>query len=174
MAQCPQCQSQVEIGSEYYGGLFTCPSCRAVYFISFDGVPESGGTQPTTSETEFEPYVPEEFPPLGEINQTLPATDLSPVDLNPFQEVVDFANSESPLPLTTFSVVIRGLELAQNIQDLRDILSDSKLGLSFDEFRSKIKKGEVKLEKLNPAQAAIIAFRLRPLALEMKWEQEVQ
>lgn len=39
---CPKCQSSEKVTEQNYGALYTCSSCRAVYFIGFDGQPESG------------------------------------------------------------------------------------------------------------------------------------
>ena len=39
---CPNCQVDVAISEQLYGGLYTCGSCQAAYFISFEGQPEFG------------------------------------------------------------------------------------------------------------------------------------
>lgn len=38
--ECPSCQNQVHVTESNFGALFTCPSCQAVYFIGFDGIPQ--------------------------------------------------------------------------------------------------------------------------------------
>lgn len=39
---CPNCQSDEKITEQNYGALYTCGSCKSVYFIGFDGQPEFG------------------------------------------------------------------------------------------------------------------------------------
>ncbi len=194
MAICPHCQTEIEIGSEFYGGLFTCPACRAVYFISFDGVPESpeGASVPQASSAQelsptptVEPLNPspaefltqpsepmvtfDAFPPFPGEGESVSSPEVE--IKNPLQEVVDFANRQEASPLVTYTLEISGLDLSQNVKDFKDILLDSKLKLSFDEVKVKIKNGQLRLEKLDAAQASILAFRLRALNMEMKWEQ---
>lgn len=219
MAHCPSCHSQIEIGSEFFGGLFTCPACRAVYFISFDGTPESASPSserpvlenpldpslyqvaqndldlemnpvpdfplgPTSAEIRLEEaHQPNQSTDYGlsqegqevmsgssevEISETRPTSSFSPL-----QDVVDFANQEGTSSLVQYSVEIRGLDLVSNVQAVKDLFTDSKLGLSWEDLKPKLKNGVLKIEKLNPAQAVVIAFRLRPISVEMKWEQSI-
>jgi hypothetical protein len=63
MAACPVCQSEIEITSQHYGTLYTCPSCSAVFFVDWGGQPEGAPEQPET----LEPVVGEAFsPPVPE------------------------------------------------------------------------------------------------------------
>jgi hypothetical protein len=39
---CPNCQTDVVVTEQQIGALYTCGSCKAVYFIGFDGKPEFG------------------------------------------------------------------------------------------------------------------------------------
>jgi hypothetical protein len=39
---CPNCQNDQIVTEHNYGALYTCNSCKAVYFINFDGSPEYG------------------------------------------------------------------------------------------------------------------------------------
>jgi len=49
--QCPSCQKEVSVQDKDVGALFTCPQCRSVYFINFDGTPEYGEVdQPSAEE----------------------------------------------------------------------------------------------------------------------------
>ena len=41
MAQCPSCQSEIQIGSDQFGTLFQCPNCGADFFVDFNGTPEN-------------------------------------------------------------------------------------------------------------------------------------
>jgi hypothetical protein len=219
LAICPSCQNQIDIGSEFFGGLFTCPLCRSVYFIGFDGIPESAANQepkvpePPPIIPENLPQMPEEnFPnlmPIDNLNyqpepeandqsyQVPPIEDYlattteeadqqvdplvtykppavdeaAPPVFSPLQDVVDFANSEGAATLAAYSVEIKKLDSQVVIQDFMDVMTDSKLQINFEELKSQIIGGTLKLDKLTAAQAAVIAFRLRPLNIEMKWEQ---
>lgn len=49
--QCPSCHKEVDVKDKDVGALFTCPQCRSVYFINFDGTPEYGEvSQPSEEE----------------------------------------------------------------------------------------------------------------------------
>lgn len=51
--QCPSCQKEVSVKDKDVGALFTCPQCRSVYFINFDGTPEYGEVdQPSAEEIQ--------------------------------------------------------------------------------------------------------------------------
>ena len=226
MAVCPSCKAQIEISSEFFGGLFTCPLCKAVYFIGFDGTPEGFTPPPPLTEppaNDFQPsngfenyqqaspsfdqagggtdYQMPETPslqvdspqvsdqpqfdinaPLQPLDNDLSAGHSIPEDvptsqptgggsLNPLQDVVDFANKEEAKSLATYTVTISGLDFSQNLQIFKEVLLDSKLDIHYDQIRSKIKNGTIRLEKLDPSQAAVLAFRLRPYPIGMKWEQ---
>lgn len=239
MANCPSCHSKIDIGSEFFGGLFTCPACRAVYFIGFDGTPESAAPPPVPSSfqspsensqaasaidiptglptlpdeanasidygnqnfstpaqnqpsdfslsgreqpdpcnldapTGFESPLQSQAQDYSNMGSTEPAVSYQePTPFAPLQEVVEFANQEGTSSLVEYSVEIRGLDLASNVQAMKDLFTDSKLGLRWEDLKPKLKNGVLKLEKLNPAQAAVIAFRLRPMPVEMQWEQSL-
>lgn len=48
--QCPSCHKEVDVKDKDVGALFTCPLCRSVYFINFDGTPEYGEVQQPSEE----------------------------------------------------------------------------------------------------------------------------
>lgn len=51
--QCPSCHKEVDVKDKDVGALFTCPQCRSVYFINFDGTPEYGEVeQPSVEELQ--------------------------------------------------------------------------------------------------------------------------
>ena len=48
---CPNCQNEQKITEHNFGALHTCTSCKAVYFINFDGQPEFGEANSEEYET---------------------------------------------------------------------------------------------------------------------------
>lgn len=167
MASCPKCFSEIEISSQFFGGLFTCPKCQSVYFIGFDGVPEAstqsvGEPIPDISqELSYEPVIPIEIPP-------------SPMSAEQnIQDIIQYANTDMSSSPLTFQVTIEGLDLLQNINELKEVFADPKLQLSFQELRKKISNGKLFIERIQPAKAAILVQRLRALDLKMHWEQKV-
>lgn len=48
--QCPSCHKEVDVKDKDVGALFTCPQCRSVYFINFDGTPEFGEVEQPSEE----------------------------------------------------------------------------------------------------------------------------
>lgn len=122
---------------------------------------------------QAEPFLPdlqgtsESYAPYETVMQEAPSA------YSPLQDVIDFANSESATSLASYNLQISGLEFNENLQAFKEVLFDSKLRIRFEDIRSKIKNGSLLLEKLSPAQAAVLAFRLRPLSLKMKWEQSL-
>lgn len=48
--QCPSCHKEVDVKAKDVGALFTCPQCRSVYFINFDGTPEYGEVEQPSEE----------------------------------------------------------------------------------------------------------------------------
>ncbi len=166
MASCPKCFSGIEIPSQFFGGLFTCPQCQAVYFIGFDGVPEASG------ESTVEPLP--EVEELQEYNSSEPAQPSQPMSAEQnLQNIMQYANADTSSSPLTFQVTIEGLDLLQNVNDLKEIFSDSKLQMNFQELKQKISNGKLLIEKIQPAKAAILVQRLRMLDLNMQWEQKV-
>ena len=155
MASCPKCFSEIEISSQFFGGLFTCPKCQAVYFIGFDGAPEA------SPQSEYEPVIPID----------IPTTPMSAEEN--LQDIIQYANTDMGSSPLTFQVTIEGLDLLQNINELKEILEDSKLQMSFLELKKKISNGKLLIEKIQPAKAAILVQRLRALDLKMHWEQKI-
>lgn len=212
----------MEIDSQFFGGLFTCPKCQAVYFIGFDGNPEqnvahsqsndsqgfstpqssqdfsvnpdqgssdfsaTSGAEPNMSTDSFQGYSSmgqqaENYPQMDQQGQEsnqfgdpfAPLDSMPQEPMNPIQEIVNFGNNEVVDTAFSYRLLIRGLDITQNVDELKDILTDSKLGLNFEKLKSQIRKGELVIDKIDGAKAAIIAQRLRALPVEMVWEQKL-
>lgn len=54
---CPNCQVNAAITEQHYGALYTCNSCRAVYFINFEGQPEFGDVTEEVVEEAVEQVI---------------------------------------------------------------------------------------------------------------------
>jgi len=185
LASCPKCLASIEIPSQFFGGLFTCPKCQGVYFLGFDGTPEqSAPHEPSNDDSQaqsndfqtseqpqnqFVVQVPDSEP------QEIPNYD-QPISQSPvtnLDDVMRYANTDTtPSPLS-FKVCIQGLDLVQNLNELKEVLSDAKLQIKFEDLRRNIQNGQLIIDKLQPAKAAILAQRLRALDLKMIWEQKI-
>ncbi len=208
MASCPKCLASIDIPSQFFGGLFTCPKCQGVYFLGFDGTPEQSAPHeppPERHEPPIDSIVAEpayqqqpthyENPPEAiEQNlepqsadqpqnqyenysepQEIPNYD-QPIQQNPvmgLDDVVRYANTDATSSPLSFKVCIQGLDLVQNINELKEVLSDSKLQIKFEDLRKSIQNGQLIIDKIQPAKAAILAQRLRALDLKMIWEQRI-
>lgn len=171
MASCPKCLSNIEISSQFFGGLFTCPKCQAVYFIGFDGVPEGNVSDEVSQPMDLPP--PQEEFYQAAIEQP-PVESLAPMTAEQsFQDVVQYGNTDMTSSPLTFQVTIEGLDILQNINELKEVFADAKLQMNFQELRQKITNGKLLIEKIQPAKAAILVQRLRALDLKMHWEQKV-
>jgi len=177
LASCPKCFSGIEISSQFFGGLFTCPQCQAVYFIGFDGVPEADGENTTEPLPEIEISQELGYEPIIPIDPVIP---LEPVETfqpmsaeQNLQDIMQYANTDMSSSPLTFQVTIEGLDLLQNVNELKEIFADSKLQMNFQELKQKISNGKLLIEKIQPAKAAILVQRLRMLDLKMHWEQKV-
>ena len=210
MASCPKCLASIDIPSQFFGGLFTCPKCQGVYFLGFDGTPEQTAPHeppPQRFEPPVESPVSEPTPyqqqesvqyevqaEVGDQNfqhqvndqpqnqfeissepREVPNYD-QPLQQEPVMNldvVVRYANTDATSSPLSFKVCIQGLDLVQNINELKEVLSDSKLQIKFEDLRKSIQNGQLIIDKIQPAKAAILAQRLRALDLKMIWEQKI-
>lgn len=194
MAICPKCQSEVQIAPQFFGGLFTCPKCQAVYFTNFDGIPEGSAQEPAPLEMSgpmdpgaaFEPApmtetmpltaeetpTPNDFAPLDSVVENFDPVPDAPVPLAEpdLKDVVRYGNTDQSGSPMTYRLTIDGLDLLQSVNELKEVLSDSKLQIDFNALKKRIREGRLVIEQLSPAKAAVLAQRLRALNLSMKWE----
>lgn len=265
---CPVCQKGLEIADKHFGTLFSCPHCRAVFYIGWDGTPEVGHHEPDpvaeegspaeapaadeewrpsedpapwggqTVERSPEPAAPEEppawtppenppefapvepppsepswsapetpaaeFAPPAEVATEFAAVEEAPeaitetpmaeesapepynfdqplgapsaptvTDSGDFSEVTSYANSEAATGPISYLIVVRGLELADTFEKLREALTDSRFGWDVEEVMSRVRSGELTLKGLNPTKASILVSRIKYLPVELEWKQEV-
>lgn len=193
MAQCPVCQEHIELSDRHSGTLFTCPHCKGAYFIGWDGQPEGVVTheplavpespesleaQPEIQEPEPEAYVapavaPEWTPEPAE-EPAPPAEPEKEYSSPDFSDVADYANADRNAggPLS-YTLHIRGLELADTFEKLREALTDSRFGWDSEDIMRTVSAGELLLKGLNPTKASILVSRIKYLPVELDWTQEV-
>jgi len=187
---CPSCHNEVDVLERNYGALFTCPKCQAVYFINFEGIPEYGEVpQAYTSESEsldsveadaLSGYEEPELP-TAEYSFEM-ATEAFELTQRPEEEVVsefttvaqdiaDFGNSEVQISALNYDLEVYGLDSKDDIQIFKEALQDSRFGWDVAEKMKEIRNGLIRIEKLNPVQAYVLAKRIHFLGLETKWTQ---
>lgn len=193
MVNCPHCHQENKISEEHHGTLFTCPLCQGVYFVGWDGLPEQQdpvdpalvepftfphARPPVESEPPAETENPSSFEPLG-MDANIPATDfslepiVSTTDAPNMQEVVDFANSNEVESALTYSVCIRGIDIADTREKVREALSDQRFGWDVDNLFKQIKNGQLVLNQMNPAKTQALISRIKFLDIEIEWRQDV-
>lgn len=201
MAECPQCHSSVDIPEGAYGTLFTCPNCQAVYFVGWDGVPES--PQPTDIQLAHQMNAPPpiESPSFFE-NPGLESSSVqtnSPIEVSApletplasatqeaemgnslfvdgsanFQDVVDFGNSAPTAGTLTYTVTIHGIEIADIREKFKEAVTDSRFAWDVDQIMLQITNGSLVLADLSPAKAVVLINRIKYLPIRVTWRQNV-
>jgi hypothetical protein len=191
MAQCPQCQSAIEISESHYGTLFNCPKCQAVFFVGWDGNPEQpqmqGGSaavglppleMPTPTEpqqqTQHEPEASVETPvefspgPSGEM-QTQSAVQVDP---SPgFQDVVDYGNTTELRSNLTYTIAIEGIEIADIREKFKEAITDARFGWDVETILKQIDGGKITFYDLSPAKAVALINRIKYMPIRISWRQ---
>lgn len=181
MAQCPKCLQQVDIPEKYFGTLFNCPLCSAVYFIDWNGFPEITSATSEASEEEAIASVAAasgeiETNGTSEINENaVVSTELlneeTPVEA--FKEITDYANSDVVVTSLTYNIFLTGIDTKEIRKDIYDVLSDSRFGWNVDELMQSIEDGQLTIEKINPVKASILVNRIKYLSIQIQWSQNV-
>lgn len=170
MSPCPVCFQQVQILDQHHGTLLTCPHCQAVFFVGWDGQPESASIpEPTVTP---ESAVTTE-PILAPDSVVEPSVDTQPSEpaLNNFSDVLDFANSTQSQGLLVYDLVISGIDLRAHESALRDCLSDSKFKFEVEDLMSQVQNGKLNIKNLSAAKMMILAQRLKLHPFKITWRQ---
>ena len=136
------------------------------YEAAFDSPlqPEENQTpMEVQAETGLEPTAPE--PPITHQPVAPPPTP------NQFQDVVDFGNSVNVEGTLSYTLRIQGIDHSSVLQQIKDLLDDSRLGWKIDDVLAEIQNGELVLPNLNPAKTAVIVQRLKHLPVRISWKQ---
>jgi len=100
--QCPSCHKEVKVEDKNVGALFTCPQCRSVYFINFDGTPDYGDFQ-APSEEEIKALQEQSLPKKKNKKQESAAPDLPSIpDIS--ENNLQNVNESSDYQMTDFSL----------------------------------------------------------------------
>ncbi len=180
MADCPQCRAQIEIPEQNFGTLFTCPLCQAVYFVGWEGIPESP-TADLSFQEESRP-VSEASPDPGEIvtpedwNQVQEPMVEAAVHVDAsanFQDVVEFGNSPQLEGSLTYTIFIKGVDIADTREKIKEGLTDSRFAWDVETLMAQIQNGALTLPDLSPAKAVVLINRIKYLPIEVSWNQNV-
>ena len=214
MAACPVCHGEIPITDQNYGTLLSCPLCRAVFFVGWDGQPEitqqagpadSAQTPAPINPVEFAPEEPPAFEVPGglglemhtealpsqedgmptlqsDFSQALEPEPVSTPSMTPaeplsatsaFDSIEKYSNqTQETLPIS-YDVFIRGLDLPQQIQNLREAITDGRFAWEPDQIIARINNGELVIQKMSPIKASILIQRVKYADLEIEWRQHV-
>ncbi len=161
MASCPVCQAEIEITSQHYGTLYTCPSCNAVFFVDWAGDPEKSMPQ-REDEVPLEPLDLE-----GEVDSPSPSFEST------FSEITDFGNADVTQAAFNYTVTISGIDTAVIYQQVKEAVADSKFGWNVIQVMTQIKDGVLILTSLNAVKASILVQRVKYLPVKVSWSQDV-
>ncbi len=90
-----------------------------------------------------------------------------------FEDVQNFANSDTSQGGLSYSLLIEGIDSGKIHKDLRDALTDNRLGIDLDEVLKQIQGGALRITGLNPVKASVIINRVKYLPLRLSWRQDV-
>lgn len=189
--ECPSCHQNIEVLEANFGSLFTCSSCSAVYFINFDGDPESSDLQvevhdafddaPESSPQYTDTLLGDSQININDQNSSshehvveTTSDNQNEVELssNSIQEINEFANStDSNLTGLRYRVVIQGIDSKILLQEVKEALEDTRFNWDVGIILSQRKNGAIELNPLPPVKAMLIIQRLRLSGLEFMWEE---
>lgn len=134
---------------------FQSPEGASVSFLDQSGEPIAS-----------EPMANDPTAPSTSIAQEDEFNPADPLGLTEFSEQPESSGLSGPL---IYDVKISGIDSAEQRQQLFDVLSDPKFGWSSDELRSQVRRGELELQGLNPAKAAVLVKKVLTTSLEIRW-----
>lgn len=135
--------------------------------------PSASAIEPDVAAEAFPAEAPAEETPADDNWTPIGQTEPEEKEPTGFADVTEFANSENPAGTLTYTITIRGLELAETFERLREALTDSRFAWDADAIMGEVRNGEVTLARVNPAKTSILVSRLKYLALEISWRQDV-
>lgn len=201
MAHCPVCQSEIEIQSQHFGTLFTCPKCSAVFFVDWAGQPEAAsenapvysevpeeetpavnhfGGEPMSFEAlpyEQEPVPHEEIPAMENTSEEpeLFPEPMSPlgVESNPLDDITSFGNADLGQAAFNYTIIISGIDSGSIRAQIQEAISDSKFGWNPVQMIDQIKGGVLTIKSVNAVKASILIQRVKYLSVKISWRQDV-
>jgi hypothetical protein len=173
LSPCPVCFQQVQILDQHHGTLLTCPHCQAVFFVGWDGQPESAAAaEPSAPAEAIAAAEPSAAPePVVESAFGSEPSDVAEPALNNFSDVLDFANSTQSQGLLVYDLAISGIDLRAHESALRDCLSDSKFKFEVEDLMSQVQDGKLNIKNLSAAKMMILVQRLKVHPFKITWRQ---
>ncbi len=186
---CPNCQNDVKVTEQNFGSLYTCPSCQAAYFISFEGKPEFGLMDQPTEEvsepaavdaianpelnmSDYGNGLPELFSDYNQNEFAVPDPAMSLFD-EVAKDISNFGNSDTQVASMNYDLNISGLDTIEILKVFKEAIDDRRFGWETNELMRSIKNGEMHFSKLNPVKAYILSKRLQFLDVQKIWKQNV-
>lgn len=157
-AFCPSCRSPLDLNDQNFGTLFTCVSCRAVFFVGWDGLPEVSSEQDTRQELTVESES-SELP--EEKLESFPAEEIVEVENSSSAEVPNSKTQDQGHSIPrVLDFIVEGVVLPRDLEEVRSVFADPRLGLRTEIVELKSVQSEVHIKGLTPLKAAVLAQRL--------------
>jgi hypothetical protein len=176
LAECPQCHSSIEISDGNFGTLFNCPSCQAVFFIGWDGIPEAAqipAAPPVEAPVDFSMGGNFSPPPAPSMETIEPASVAQEVEPSTFSDVVEFGNKPDLKSPLTYTITVKGIEIADIREKFKEAISDARFAWDTEVILKRIKGGEITFPDLSPAKATALINRIKYLPIRISWRQNV-
>lgn len=138
---------------------------------------------PVETQAEPEPQFANSPEPSSEPQSLDYLNDINPFEqaapeaakTSPFndvaKEISEFGNTETQLSGLNYDLHVSGLDNQETMKLFKEAISDLKLGWDANEIFRTVKNGQIKLEKLSPVKAYIIAKRIQFMDIEKNWKQ---
>jgi hypothetical protein len=181
--KCPSCHADVD---EDFG-LVTCVNCGAAFVIGMDEAPVA--TEPESplanAQTLEAMHFAKDASFAADIDRVLDGEELTSLGEilapsgpamsdSPMAEVAAFGNSEASNlreGLYRYTLFVSGLDSAEIRKEIKDIIDDKKFRWDSDALMRTLKAGELIFKDLSPVKCAILVQRLRPIPVQIRWEQ---
>jgi hypothetical protein len=199
LANCPVCQSEIEITSQHYGTLFTCPKCSAVFFVDWSGQPEVSGddvngelssemsneivaeepvyVEPTSEDTPTPEEIASNYdfsePLAGIENLNQETIESGMMDTADLADIADFGNADLGQVAFNYTLTISGIDSGAIRAQIEDIIKDSKFGWNVIQLMAQINGGVLIIRSVNAVKASMLMQRVKYLPVKISWRQNV-
>jgi hypothetical protein len=119
---CPSCNKDQKVTEQNYGALYTCSSCKSVYFINFDGQPEYGEASSEEYEAAHSENQAASARSAAEKENSFPDVGIEP--LVSVTESVDGILDSAPEAGSYLSEIISGAGQNAGVNPFENLTSD--------------------------------------------------